>query len=292
MALNQDGRVAVFPTLAEAFGLTWRHLLPLVVLAYLMVLPWAAAAALGFLDPLNNYAAVSQGRDLSRFPWGVTVTFWAGGFAIAVIFAIFWYRYLLLGREAALQFGLAQFKRMFAAMAGYGVIVMIIAILLMMASGAVAIFPALILSGVLAPRDPSVSIMLTTGLVLLGNVPALAVVMRLSLTFPAAAVGERLTLKESWSQVRGSTWRLVWTLLLAALPLAILSYGIDTTILFAMGVDPMVPAAARSFWWVTWALSPVMILPMALACAVVALAYRDLSRSRRSAELPAGASLA
>jgi GYF domain 2 len=43
------------------------------------------------------------------------------------------------------------------------------------------------------------------------SLAALAVVLRLSLLFPARAVGDLdLTFKETWSCTRGNTWRLIW----------------------------------------------------------------------------------
>lgn len=294
MALNSNDRIAVFATMAEALGRTWQLKLPLAVLAYLMVVPWAIAMALGFFDPLSDFMAISATQDYSaimgQYPYGTLLILWVAGGAISIVFAIFWYRYLLLGREGALKFGLGAFNGMFWRMFGYGVVVLLAAFVVLILCFVLAVAIATVLTMVFAQGSQTAAFGFGFIAGLAAYIVPVALVVRFSLVFAAIAVGESLSLGESWALTRGTTWRIFGALMLLFVPFGILVYAINFAVLYALGVnlfDPQSVAAVFDLWWVTLVLAPLMTLPMALAYAVVALAYRDLS-GPGGATVPAG----
>lgn len=285
MALNSHGNLAVFRTVGEAVALTRTNVKPYVILVLLVTLPWAAAAALGYFDALGAYAAQAadgQGAySLEGYPIGPLLVMWIGGFFIMVVFGIFWYRYTLLGAEGTLKFGLAQFIGMFWRTTGYGLVVLLVCLVALVISTVVVSLIGGVIGVLLgADRGSGILVVITVPLVLVAYAVPLAFMARLSLPFPAVALGKSLSFDDSWSRTRGETWRLVGAFLTASLPVALLTsslmFGLYYTLLDINLWDPAHAAAATGYWWVTLLLSPVMYLPVALCLATIAIAYRDL----------------
>ncbi len=286
MALNPQNRLAVFRTVGEAFAITWALPAPYVVLVLLTVLPWSVMSALGLFDPLGAYAvAMGSGQDgygPADYPIGALLLSWISGFLMMVVFGIFWYRYVLLGREGALRFGVAQFNGMFWRTAGYGLAVLLIVLVVLVGmSIGLGLLAGLISVLFSTTAGMLVTIVIVVLVLVIYAVP-LALVARLSLPFPAFALGQRLSLRQSWSLTKGSAWRMVGAFLTAGLPVSLIAYALYFGLLYGLlGVNILLPehaAAALDYWWFTLLLSPAMYLPVALCLAVVAFAYRDLGR--------------
>ena len=284
MALNQNDRLAVFATVGEAFARTWELRIPVLVLAYLIALPWAVGSALGLFDSFKELAAVAAGGDHSQvwqhYPYGAMAIMLIGGLALSVVFAIFWFRYLLLGRPEALKFGLGQFNGMFWRMAGYSAVITLAALFIMFFAITLVALVGSALTILLGAAGGPQFVAIWAVLMLLAYPLPLAFLARFSLAFVGVALGRTASLGQSWSETRGTTWRLTGAIALAALPVAIPGYLISLAAFAALGIDmldPQAALAAYDYWWLSWAISPTMVLPLALACAVAALAYRDLT---------------
>ncbi|MDH3594518.1 MAG: hypothetical protein OEM93_06660 [Rhodospirillales bacterium] len=295
MALDPHSNLAVFSTIGEAVMLIRTHIKPYVVLVLLVTLPWAAAAALGYFDDLGAYAAQAAdgqgGYSLEGYPIGTLLILWTGSFFIMVVFGIFWYRYVLLGAEGALKFGLGQFNGMFWRTTGYGLLLLVVCLVALAVSTVVVSLVGGVVGALLgAAAQPAVLIVIIVPLVLVAYAAPLAFMARLSLPFPAVALGEGLSFGESWSRTRGSTWRLVGAFLTASLPVALVGYALTFGlyyVLFDINIwNPAHAAAATDYWWVTLLMSPVMYVPVALCLAIVAIAYRDLGSSPAAETAP------
>lgn len=295
MALDPHGNLAVFRTIGEAVTLTKTHGKPYVVLVLLVALPWAVATALGYFDALGAYAARAAegtgGTGLEGYPIGTLLGLWAGGFFIIVVFGIFWYRYVLLGAEGALKFGLGQFTGMFWRSTGYGLVLLVVCLVALAISTVVVSLVGGVIGAALSTvLQPTVLVVVIVPLVLVAYAAPLAVMARLSLPFPAMALGEGLSFGESWARTRGSTWRLVGSFVTASLPVALVGYALTFGLYYVLlGInilDPVHAAAATEYWWVTLLLSPVMYLPIALSLAIIAIAYRDLGSNPATETAP------
>lgn len=307
MALNQNGRIAVFASLAEALRLTWRYRLPYLVIAYLMALPSLGAIWLGLFEPLLDIAALREidgpavlGEQMAQFH-RVMIGLSIVGIAISVTFAVFWYRYLLLGREAALTLSLGRFNGVFWRSIGRGLVVVLILLILMF----VLAISSVMLSGLILPPLGLAGLPIFLIMLLAAYILPFALAIRLSLVFPAMALEQRFSFSASWSTIRGSTWRVVGAVLLFVVPFMIAMQMINVGLFwlfFGRNLDVADPDPAvwselvasinETFLIGGVVLAPVSALPMAISLALVAIAYRDLSGPQRSAELPAGASLA
>jgi hypothetical protein len=86
------------------------------------------AAALGLFESLRAFTEQAKNGKASemigQFPIGYTVPALVLGLTVLSGFGIFWYRFLLLGREGALKFGFAELNGMIWRFSGYGLMVM------------------------------------------------------------------------------------------------------------------------------------------------------------------------
>ncbi len=108
MALDSYDRPAVFATVKEAIGLTWELKVPYLVLVCLMMLPWVAAVLLGAMEPIESFVARSAETaggitSLGEIPFGRVLQVFLGAIAVALVFCVFWFRYLLLGSSARIM---------------------------------------------------------------------------------------------------------------------------------------------------------------------------------------------
>lgn len=295
MALNTQNNIAVFHSAVEALSLTWARCIPYVVLALLMALPMVASYAVGLFDSFADHLSQLSGGEhtvsFQGYPFGTMLVSWVIGWLALVAFGIFWHRYILLGADGALRFGFAQFNGMFWRSAGYGLVVMLVGLVTLFVAGAIATLLGGLLFGVLGGGGGIAVVAVS----LAGYVLPLALVVRLSLIFPALALGERMSFAGSWSATKGSTWRIVGTILILVIPSLLISQAIYFGLFFGLfGINMLDPAQMDRFfdnWWLSLLLAPVLHLPSALVLATVAIAYRDLS-SRPEAEPSADMSYA
>ena len=299
MALNQDDHFAAFASLTEACRLTWALRLPYLVLVVLVTVPWAAAMALGAFDQFGTYAALGADVDptaqLAAMPWSEMSVMWVGSYVLMTVFGIFWYRYMLLGPGEALKFGFGAFNGMVWRSLGYGLAVLIPAILLLI----VVIFLVSLIVGVavglLSAIMGEAAFFIAMPLMLVAYAVPLAFLARLSFCFPAIALGESLSFRESWARTKGSAWRMAGAFALASLAPFLFVYALQFAAVYGLfGLNMLQPentAAVLELWWIGFILSPLYYLPVALCFSLVAIAYRDLTGTG-AVELPAGASLA
>jgi hypothetical protein len=299
MALNGFDRFAVWDSAKESLRLTWDHHLPYLVLVAVMMLPWAAMMAIGMFDALSGYAARMaenpQGYGLKGYPVGDLLILWAGAFFTMALFGIFWFRYMLLGREQALRFGPAEFNGMFWRTTGYGLAVVAIGLVLLFLAAVAGAITGGVIAAALGMVIGQAAMVVMLPVMLVVYALPLAVMVRLSLPFPAIALGQRLSLRESWSRTKGATWRIVGAMAAIGLPAALAGYALQWGLFYGLfGLNMWQPgdaALVMDHWWLTLILAPVTFASVALCFAIVAIAYRDLTRGG-AAEAPAGARFA
>lgn len=284
MALNRKGRIAVFATLGQAIALTWALRLPFIVLAYLALLPWLVAPLFGLYQPFQDMAAQPVPSDpaqaFERVPVLPLVVMGAMILAITILFNVFWFRYLLLGRQGALKLTLAAFNHAF-----WRTLVRIVAVGLATATLFFVLAVLFVsLGSFVGQVHELLGEVLAVAAMLLAYLLPFAYMVRLSLVFPACAVDERLSFSASWSVTRGSTWRLIGALLLFDVPFLIVGQFLNSLLLFVFladsidFADPSTIFAGPGFWIVAAIMAPILWLPYAVSYAIVAVAYRDLAR--------------
>lgn len=288
MALDSENQISVSETLGEALRLTWALRLPYIVLALAVALPNQALYLSGLMEPLESFTrqAKEGSADLSAFPLSNTLLVLIIGFVLVSAFGIFWYRYLLLGRQGALKFGFAEFNGMVGRFCGYGLMVMGVAMVAFTAATALACALCFLVKSLLGGNGGLLAYILYFPIFILAYAVPLSFAARTALIFPAIAVGRDVTLADAWAASKESGAALVWAILLAVVPASLVSYGIHSAIGAALGVNLLASteATAGAYWWLLAALSPVGNLALAFMLAVVAIAYRDLVGREGAAE--------
>lgn len=221
MPLNKDNRLAVFATVAEAVRRTWVLKVPLVILVYLIALPWngvTVARLGGWLIELmrlvpdglsGSFPAYAAYIFLAVFTYGTWALFWLGGTVLIVLFALIWYRYLLLDRSAALTFGPEQLKCAFWRLLRYAIPVAVL-----FAAANLLNFTYISRSIYGLSREAALGPYLTNGMAWVAYAVCayflpLVLLIRFSFSTSTAALDQRFSLRDSWSSTRGSTWRLI-----------------------------------------------------------------------------------
>lgn len=298
MTQEAQSELPVFETIKEALKLTWALRLPFVILSLLCSIPSMAATALGMFQGMEAFITRAQGEDstaaLSQFPIGETLFALALGFAVLSAFGIFWYRYLLLGPQGALKFGIARFAALTLRFSAYGLLVMGVWMIAFMIATLLGCTLGYAVSYVLGQSGTALAYVIQIGVVFLAYVWPFSFAARTALIFPAMAVGSPITLSEAWAASKDSAGGLMWAILIAGVLLVALNMGVRAALSPLVGIDLLADAGALSgaTWWIDIVLAPVANLSLAVVLAVIAIAYRDLCGSHRSAELPAGTSLA
>ena len=298
MTDDATDRLPLGATLGAVANALWALKMPYVALILLVSLPWALMTEFGLFDPLVALEAIDPEADpeayLAAVPVGLFLV--VGILALVTLwtFAIIWLRYLMLGGHDALRVTPGAFAVMLGRFAVNGLIVGGVAFLLM-------ILGTLLVCGLLVPLCASLGLPSlvanmvagSIGIFLVAGLP-LAFLARMSLVFPAIAMGEKLTLAESWAAVRGSTWNLISCLFVVSLVTGLLAYGAQYLAYGLFGIDftnPAQSAAVQSHWLVGFLLGPITGLSSAAFWAVIAVAHRDLSPDDQASDLaqPAGA---
>lgn len=283
MALHGKNRLAAHRTVAEALRLTWVLRVPYVILTVLFTIPNIAITELGLYEPLNDFTAQAQSADsteiLAKFPFGASFLALVIGFAMLSGFGIFWYRYLLLGPTGALKFRAGQFLGMLGRFCGYGLLVMTVGIIAMIF---VTLFACLLGKGVSALIGTSGTLweyVIVFAFVGMAYIWPLSFAARTSLVFPSIALGRSDAISDSWAASKESEESLLWAMIVAAVPLILLSAGIYSVFSAVLGADLLVGATVSKgvYWWVDLVLSPVANLFLAVILGVVAIGYRDLT---------------
>lgn len=286
MALDHRNRLAVFRTVQESFAVTWALKIPYLVIVLLVATPWAVAADFGLLDSVVEYAsrgaAADAGNALGAFPLSTLLVIWAGSFIMMVIFGIFWQRYVLLGREGESNLGLALLSAVLMSGSGIGLTIAVGLVALVLALVLVVVVGSL-LGSLLTDAAGPIVFLVAPPLTIVAYAVPLTLLAQLSLVFPIIAVGERTQFDVSWRRAMSAGWRLFAALLLAGIPAALFAFAMQTLVFHAaFGADVMDPrfaGAATYSWWISFALSPLICLPIALCYSIVAIAFRNLAGS-------------
>ena len=293
MTQEAQSELPIFQTITEALQLTWALRLPFVILALLCSIPVTAATALGMFQGMDAFITRERGEDaaaaLSQIPIGETLFGLALGFAVLSAFGVFWYRYLLLGPQGALKFGVARFAALFLRFSAYGLLVMGVWMIAFVIATVLGCTLGYVISQALGQAGTVAAYLIQAGVVFLAYVWPFSFAARTALIFPAMAVGSPITLSEAWAASKDSAGGLMWAILIAGVSLVLLNMGVRAALLPLAGADLLADSGALSGanWWIDIALAPVANLSLAVVLAVIAIAYRDLYGPRRSVELPA-----
>lgn len=193
---------------------------------------------------------------------GFQILFGIAAFVIAIPFVTAWYRFCISkGRADPGQIRYAFGNREFAYL-GYSLLLILITL-------GVLIVPAVLLAAA-----PAFGV-----LMLLAALPLLLYLYaRFTLVLPAAAVGQRMSLGESWRATRESAWSIVGLYALMLLIVLGISLGIglvSMVILLAfggIGQPPSLPAFAI----VTFITEPFGFYIAALIATAIAYVFREL----------------
>jgi hypothetical protein len=184
------------------------------------------------LDTPEPYASLNIMSELVEIPYNLLMA------AAYTLFAVAWHRFVLLETHWESSAPTA-WRRRHTVFFGYQLLVYLIVVVVLLPMlvviGAMGLYPG---------RDPSTfsaSLFLLLFIVVVTAVFIFwYVFFRLSFVFPARAVGERYTLRDSWRHTRGNGWRLIAiaflvnvALSIVLLPLVLLSTGLITSLLFA-----------------------------------------------------------
>ena len=298
MALDDQQRVTPAATVGDAYKLLSLLLIPYVVLTFLFTAPNQIAVALGFYADLNAYTARIEAEPsadaLSGLPVGDLLVALVLGFVTLSGFGIFWYRYLLLGPRSALRFTPAELGTMLWRFCRYGVTYMLLWLGALIVATLLGCFLGGLVCSLLGQSGNPLAILVIGGTLFLAYIWPLSMAMRTSLIFPAIALGDELTLRQSWAMTRNSSSGLFWSVILAGVPALALSYGLHSGLSAIFGVDLLIQdtATIQSYWWLLLLISPVANLALALCLVVVAVAYSDLAEVREAFQSTEAAELA
>ncbi|MGJ3258068.1 MAG: hypothetical protein ACFE0S_00560 [Rhodospirillales bacterium] len=132
---------------------------------------------------------------------------------------------------------------------------------------------------VLAPHTNAglmILVMTVLGVLFLSFVVAL--ILRVSLVFPSAAIGEPIWFGESWRKSKGNTWRLFWAVCLGFIPSFIVPIVLSGVLfgVWVFNVDDMVMPGV----WAQIAMSliniPFWLIGLCVGVSVWSWAYRYL----------------
>lgn len=105
-----------------------------------------------------------------------------------------------------------------------------------------------------------------------------AFIFRASLVFPAAAIGESLSFRESWRLSKGNTWRIIFTTILAALPTSVIMFVVSLAFAGMFFFDPTTDAfpSFNSQLIVSAIHTPLWIIGTCVGISVWSWCYRYL----------------
>jgi len=153
---------------------------------------------------------------LSFYGHGAALLLTLLSFIPYTLFAVAWHRVTLLGPAAAAPRLMPSWSVRHWRFLGYSLAVMLISFLVWIPFGAA--FGVILSRGQGMEMSPGQAGLL----MILGLAVALGfgyLSMRLSFVFPAVAVDENYRLTHTWAHTRGQGFRLLWTVILAAIPM-------------------------------------------------------------------------
>ena len=221
-------KLPVIPVVQEAYGLFFRYLRYLpqaVLLPVLLAVPLYWVYLQRMKQVLVDPAGVSgQGLVLTAINLGFLLIF--------LLFYVSWYRLCLLGPEAGRPPLFPLPNRRYWRFLGYTFLMAVVCIVITVLGTLPIIVVGVIAGGLtgMSGSQPEVPVlagvlMALCGLLLL--VLIIFVMLRLSFIFPATAVDEDYTARNSWSHTKGQALRLFATLLMTCLPIYLVMLAVN-----------------------------------------------------------------
>ncbi|WP_417316759.1 hypothetical protein [Emcibacter sp.] len=262
----------------EAYGCLWHFRFQHILISLFAFLPFCLAGYLGYLEPVltgpDSREGIPEGFQFSFFLLIATTFIWL------VPSAILWHRLFLLGPE---HFMRRKFWPLISRSFHFSIKILVflgvILVLMFLLSSAVL----MILNQINLDQQGSVetvgSLELTVYLsaAAIISLLGLAIGLRLSLAFAAQSIGKTLSFRSSWDLTRTLTGHMLFSLLIGVIP----SLGIVTAVQFIVlrltGLDLFAGWAGgrEEQFLMIFALSPLMSLPLAFACAQTSVFYRN-----------------
>lgn len=213
----------------DALSASWLWLVlvtPLTAVASWQQWSWMSAAIAGAKRgmPLQTLTFPLEGLVLSYVDYFLILL-------ASVSIAVAWHRLMILGDHPGFSGDNVATRNLWRYI-GIGLVIFLIFFL-----PAVIMFPMFYLffpsPGAGPPHEPFFVLILA---LMVLDIFATAVTLRLSLLLPARAVGDwRLTFEQTWNRTRGNAWRLFWGVAFTTVPPLLLG---DIAVLFAGGGPP------------------------------------------------------
>jgi hypothetical protein len=239
-------RLPVGTAVAHAYRMVIDNARPAVTLAWP---PFAVIAAVSILGKILD------GAGVFAHPWmgpARTIIYAIVYIVFGAVFAVRWYRFALLGERTPGPLFTPEWR----AYLGVVLKLVVLAIVGWLAFGVIA--------GLIAiSASPFLGLLLFA----LGTIAILFALLRVSLAFPAAAVGPPLSFRTAWDLLGGNFWRLFAAVVLCALP-----FSIGVSVLGWLGEAVLFPIAL--LFDVVWV--AVDFAGNAVVVALVSEAYRRL----------------
>lgn len=236
-------RLPVFSTVGEAYGFVWRQRNAFWILAVPAIVVMAISYALhswaiwviGGIGP-GSYGEYGEYGDFAvdwaergGLAWFVVINLamLTVSMTVLVLYSVAWHRhYLTPGEALSARTAWRWRPRQTRFLVNYlkiGLLLFLLSIPLVFVMAVVSVMTMAISPATGQGPDPSVMI----GFGLAMNVLLMAVVLwvfaRLSMLFPATAVDNHMSVRTGWRFSRHNGWRLFWIIVLAAVPVWIVS---------------------------------------------------------------------
>ncbi|WP_321395185.1 hypothetical protein [Emcibacter sp.] len=262
----------------DAYRCLWHFRLQHILVSLFAFLPFCLAGYLGYLDPLlttgNSRTHVPEGFQLAFILMMITTFVWL------VPSVILWHRLFLLGPEHLLRRRLwplitRSFHFSIKILVFLGVLLII---LFLLSSGVL-----MLLNQIALERQGSVDaigiVELTVYLTAAGilGLLALAIGLRLSLSFSAQSIGKKLSFRSSWDLTRTLTGHMLLGLLLGlVLPVTVVvALHWFFVWLWGLNIFSALSEGRYGIFLLIFALSPLLSLPLAYFCSQTSVFYRN-----------------
>lgn len=265
-------KLLILHTVRDAYAFVWRERRDFLSLAFPAIVVLAILSTLlAWLAKATTPTGTGEGNatigseSLGAFAFGALVSIMVY-VALWVMFAVAWHRRYLVPDEvvtvrAALRWGRRQTRFLLIAI---GLFVLIALLWLIAGALGAGVFGAGIL-------------LMFPLFFLIGLVYA-----RLSLLFPSTAVDHRMSFGECWEFTRGNSWRLIFIIVLVAIPVGVIALLMSlavTTIVANFGVSD----SLTTNFIVALIDQTFAFISIAVGVSALSIAYRGLMAGRRAA---------
>jgi hypothetical protein len=277
MALTENKKIAIWPTVKQALHMLWAARGEHAILSFLAVLPFIVMGALGWLDPI--FTPPPAGASLPPDYVQAELEFLGWMLLWLIPFAILWQRLFLVGPHLFLKVTAGSLIKMWLRLVGYylalALILAALAILFLAASSGLV----MVWQYALGATGPSLAITTAKFAAIVFALSALLIVMRLMPAFVSVALGENIPPRRSWQIMENNAGLLMLASFLVMLPVSALGdiiVGLMIGLINGFGPEQATTPPNLMSYFVILALSPLISAAAALQMAVMAIIYRDL----------------